>query len=370
MPASIVRKSLHTARLVLPAVVVLPLLTPGVVATEERVLPSLRVAVRHVEPFVFLDGEQPTGFSIDVIESLARDLQMRVDYVVRQHVDELLAAVRDGSADVAISAITITAERKAEFDFSHPFYRSGLRVAVPVRATPTWLSSLRRFASLDFLAMLGTIGVVTLLAAHLLWAIESRVNPDCFPATYVSGVGEALWWSVATIITGGCENKAPVSLLGRLVAVAWMLGSIMLVASFTATLASQMTTETVAGAITGPESLPGRTTATVENTTAEDELRSLQARVLPCPSLDAAIDAAVAGRADAVVFDAPVIGYHIAHQPAMPLRLAGPMFEHCDYGIALQRGSGLRKPINQALLQLMESSELAGLNAKWFGERD
>jgi ABC-type amino acid transport substrate-binding protein len=370
MTASITRKWLRPIRLVLPAVIVLPFLAYRATATDERGSPSLRVAVRHVEPFVFLDGERPKGFSIDVVESLARDLQMRVDYVVRHHVDEILAAVRDGSADIAIGAITITAEREAEFDFSHPFYRSGLRVAVPVRATPTWLSSLWRFASLDFLAMLGTIGGVTLLAAHLLWAIERRVNPDCFPATYISGVGEALWWSVATIITGGCENKAPVSLFGRLVAVAWMLGSIMLVASFTATLASQMTTETVSGAITGPDSLPGRMTATIANTTAEDDLRSLQARVLPCPSLDTAIDAAVAGRADAVVFDAPVIGYHIAHQPSISLRLAGPMFEHCDYGIALQRGSGLRKPINQALLRLTESSELAALNAKWFGERD
>lgn len=339
-------------------------------ATEDRDPASLRVAIKHIEPFVYTKADRPDGFSIDLIEAIARELDMRIEYDVRTTIDELLDAVRQGDAAAAMGAITITAEREAELDFSHPFYRSGLRIAVPIRSAPTWMSTLRRFASFDFLSMLATIGAVTLLAAHLLWAIERRVNPECFPSSYLAGVGEALWWSVATIITGGCENKAPVSLLGRLVAVAWMLGSIVLVASFTATLASQMTSETVVGAITGPDSLPGRTVATVDGTTPEDDLRDMQARVLACPTLDAAIDAAIAAKAEAVVFDAPVLAHRIATLPGKPIHLVGQMFEHCDYGIALPRGSVLRKRINQALLTLAESGELAKLNSKWFGERE
>jgi polar amino acid transport system substrate-binding protein len=365
----VVRTTSATGSVLAQAVVIAVLVATGSAFAEERAEPqTLRVAIRHIEPFVYVEGEQPKGFSIDVVEAIARELGMRAAYEVRGTIDDLLDAARDSAADAAIGAITITAEREAELDFSHPFYRSGLRLAVPSRTAPTWLSTLRRFAAPDFLLMLATIGGVTLLAAHLLWAIERRVNPDCFPRAYVAGVGEALWWSVATIITGGCENKAPVSLAGRLVAVAWMLGSIVLVASFTATLASQMTSEAVSGIISGPDALPGRTVATVKGTTSEDDLRAMQARVLSCVSLDAAIDAAIEGKADAVVFDAPVLAHRLSLSPDKPIRLVGPMFEHCDYGIAMPCGSVLRKQINQALLKLSESNELSKLNSKWFGE--
>lgn len=330
----------------------------------------LSVAVRHIEPFVYLDQDKPEGFSIDVIEAIGRKLDRPITYLQRETVEDLLDTAQRGEANLAIAAISITASREAKLDFSHPFYRTGLRIAVPSRHAPSWLSTLRRFASWDFLSMLATIGGITLLAAHLLWAIEHRCNPESFPASYAKGVGEALWWSVATIITGGCENKAPVSLLGRLVAVAWMLGSIVLVASFTATLASQMTSESVVGAIDGPNSLPGHVVATIGGTLAEAELRGMEARVLPCPTIEAAIDAAVIGRADAVVFDAPVLAHAITNAPDKPIHLVGPMFEHSDYGIAMPRGSELRKSINQALLELVEGGELVKLQSKWFGERE
>jgi len=175
---------------------------------------------------------------------------------------------------------------------------------------------------------------------------------------------------VATIITGGCENKAPVSLMGRMVAVGWMLGSIVLVASFTATLASQMTAESVASAISGPKDLSGRTVPTVKETTVVDDLQSMQALVLPCSTLDDAIAAAASGKADAVVFDAPVLANTIVEATRCPVRLVGPIFEHQDYGIALPPGSPLRKQINRILLTLAETGELAKLNLTWFGEKE
>jgi polar amino acid transport system substrate-binding protein len=345
-------------------------LTTPVSAADGDSTQSLLVAVKPIEPFVYLSEGKPKGFSIDLIESIGRKLGKQIDYVKRDTVENVLDATKRGDADVAIAAISITADREASMDFSHPFYRSGLRIAVPSRNAASWLSTLRRFASWEFLSMLATLAGITLFAAHLLWVFERRTNPECFPASYFAGVGESLWWSIATIITGGCENKAPVTLWGRLVAVAWMLGSIVLVASFTATLASRMTSEAVIGAIDGPGALSGRTVATVRGTVAENELRTMEARVIPCPTLEHAMTAAMNGNAEAVVFDAPVLAHMIANTPAIAMHLVGPVFEHSDYGIAMAPGSDHRKPINQAILELVESDELAELQLKWFGERE
>ena len=281
-----------------------------------------------------------------------------------------LDAVETRAADAAIAAITITVEREEHIDFAHPYFKSGLRVAIPARLGPTWFSTLRRFLSADMLGMFGALVGLTFLTANVLWFVERHVNSESFPRSYLAGVGESVWWSVATIITGGCENKAPVSLPGRMVAVAWMLGSIVLVASFTATMSSQMTAESVAGVISGPEGLPGRSVATVHGTAAVADLRAMNAHVVECASPNDAIQAVATGRADAVVFDAPVLAYLINSDDRCAVRLVGPTFETQDYGIALPSGSPLRKRVNIALLELAEAGKLVDLNRKWFGTAD
>jgi polar amino acid transport system substrate-binding protein len=149
-----------------------------------------------------------------------------------------------------------------------------------------------------------------------------------------------------------------------------MLGSIVLVATFTATLASQMTTESIAGVITGPEGLPNRTVATVKGTAVVEALRDVQAIAVPCETIDSAIAVAAKGEAEAVVFDAPVLAYKIRNMPKCPVQLVGPVFEHQDYGIAIPSGSDLREKINRSLLAISESGRLAELNKKWFGEKE
>lgn len=76
------------------------------------------------------------------------------------------------------------------------------------------------------------------------------------------------------------------------------------------------------------------------------------------------------GKAEALVFDAPVLAHAVNEDPRSPIRLVGPLFEHQDYGIILPRGSKLRKAVNQALLTLVEKGKIAELNVRWFGETD
>ena len=152
-----------------------------------------------------------------------------------------------------------------------------------------------------------------------------------------------------------------------MVAVAWMLGSIVLVASFTATMSSQMTAESITGAISGPENLPGRSVATVKGTAAVASLEELNARVVECDGLDDAFAATASGRTEAVVFDAPVLAYRIKKTERCGVRLVGPTFKKQDYGIALPADSPLRESVNTALLTLSENGRLAEISRKWLG---
>jgi voltage-gated potassium channel len=54
----------------------------------------------------------------------------------------------------------------------------------------------------------------------------------------IHGLGDGLWWALTTVTTVGYGDRYPVSVTGRFVAAALMLGGIALLGAVTATLAS------------------------------------------------------------------------------------------------------------------------------------
>jgi len=208
------------------------------------------------------------------------------------------------------------------------------------------------------------------VASHLLWAFERKANPENFPESYRKGLWESLWWTVSTIITGGCENKAPIGVAGRLVAVVWMLAGILLVSYLTASVTTVMTVNQLTSDISGPADLPGQLVATVSGSTAEKFLAERRVDVHAYPTIADAYAALSKHEVKAVVYDAPVLLYHVNTAGAGQQRVVGQVFEKQNYGFGLQQNSKYRKPINEAMLRLQESGFFDELQKKWFGATD
>jgi ABC-type amino acid transport substrate-binding protein len=85
------------------------LIPAGMVPTQDNI-PALRVATRVVPPFVVERNGQLTGFSIELWTSIAERMKVRTSFLVSYDVRALLEAVRDGRADLGISAVSITSE--------------------------------------------------------------------------------------------------------------------------------------------------------------------------------------------------------------------------------------------------------------------
>jgi len=75
-------------------------------------------------------GDQLTGFSIDLWNEIAARLKWTTNYQVAPDVDALLGSLRTKSADVIVTGIFYSTERDQEFDFSYPIMESGLQVMV------------------------------------------------------------------------------------------------------------------------------------------------------------------------------------------------------------------------------------------------
>src|SRR5205823_12419792 len=91
---------------------------------------KIRVVTKPVEPFSFNDGGQTKGFSIDLWEAVAKEANLQFEMRNVESVPQMLETLKTKEADVAIAAISITAERHAMMDFSQPYLDSGLQILV------------------------------------------------------------------------------------------------------------------------------------------------------------------------------------------------------------------------------------------------
>ncbi|MGN0909017.1 MAG: transporter substrate-binding domain-containing protein, partial [Succinivibrio sp.] len=81
-------------------------------------------------PFTYIDDAgKITGFDIDLIRQLGKDMGYKVDIQVYPF-DGLIPALLTDSIDVIISGFTISEERAKKVDFSDPYYLCGLTYLV------------------------------------------------------------------------------------------------------------------------------------------------------------------------------------------------------------------------------------------------
>ncbi len=352
------------------ALLALPALVAVLWAAPARAADKLKVVIKPIEPFVFERNGQPVGFSIDLWDRIARDLNLEYEFVRVKTVPEMLEALRSKKADIAVGALSITAEREQTIDFSYPFYESGLQILVGAQGPASTWALVKNFLTPQLLQMVAIFLAALLATSHVLWLLERRRNPESFPPVYRHGIGESLWWSISILISGGCENKTPVGTPGRLVAIIWMLAGILLVSYVTASVTTAMTVNSLTSDISGPGDLPGQTVGTVKGSTAAGYLADHRVDMREAGSIDEAYDMLAHHKVAAVVYDAPVLQYHVASVGRAHEKVVGRLFQRQNYGFGLQEGSALRKPINEALLHLKETGTFDELQKKWFNEGD
>ena len=329
---------------------------------------TLRIATKALEPFVFVDDEELRGFSIDYWTEVAGRIGATTEWCVAETVGDIIDLASTEQADAAIAGISITSDREAIIDFSQPYYTSGQQIVTATGGASTARTLFGLIFSQAFLFPVSILILLVLVVSHLVWWFERGHDSDDFPYEYRHGIGEAIWWSTVSVITGGEAVKNINTALSRLIAVFWMLVGLFLLAFVTARATSLLTIAELESDISGIEDLAGRSVSTVEGTATVDFLRT-EARLEPrqAETLAAALDDLEAGETDAVVFDAPVIQYEIASSNR-DLQLVEPTLGRDPYGIAMPQGSPLVEPVNAAVIEIGRDGTLDELLAEWFGD--
>ncbi len=330
---------------------------------------ELTIGTKDAPPFAMQDDQgEWYGLSIDLWRDLASDLNL--DYRFEQaELQALLQGVQGGQFDAIVAAITVTDEREAVMNFSHPFYSTGWSIAVSDSLVePLALSLLRGLFSIEFAYALAALAAVLMVAGFLIWLVERSKNDDQFGGSPVKGLGNGFWWAAVTMTTVGYGDKAPITPIGRLIALIWMFASIIIISGFTAAIASSLTVGRLESQISSLSDLNGIRTGVIQDGSGQAYLNDRRIRSVSFPSLEEAIVAMKTGRIDAIFHDTPIIAYIIASAAEPFAELIPIEFGRQDYAIALPEESNYREDINQKILEYINSPERENRETRYLGE--
>lgn len=346
-----------------------PATQPELAATAPTTLPArkLVVATREVPPFAMKTDDGWEGISIELWSDMASVLGL--DYeLVEVSLDDMLAGLADGRYDAGVSALTMTSEREARIDFTHPYYAGGLGIAVGTNRARQVLGLFKALGSWQFLSAIGALSFVLFLVGFLVWLVERKKNREQFGGGVARGLGNSFWWSAVTMTTVGYGDKAPVTLVGRLIALVWMFASIIVISGMTAAIASALTVSQLNVGIQDVEDLSGVKVGVVKGSTGADFIRRRGISATPFESARAAVAELGEGNVDAVVYDAPVLQY-LAHTATdAKIRILPRLLEPSQYAIGLPEHSSMRETYNRLILDKLEGDAWRQLLKRYLGE--
>ena len=327
---------------------------------------KLNVVASPGAPFV-IPGEngQMSGIGIGLWKAVADSLSL--SYGLKQEpLAELLSDVAGNKADIGVAALTVTRDREREMDFTYPFYATGWAIAVPlVPQTSLPLAIAERIFSVDFAYAIGALALILFIAGLVIWIFERRANADMFGGSAGEGIGNGFWWAAVTMTTVGYGDKAPATLGGRIVGLVWMFASVIVISSFTASIASSLTVSQLSSGIESLSDLDRARVGTLEASATVGFLETNDIRATGYESVEKGLEALADGKIDAFVHDAPILRYSIAENFPERLQTLPGLYGEQRYAFALQSNSELREAINRAMLAYMESPEWLALKRRY-----
>jgi ABC-type amino acid transport substrate-binding protein len=330
--------------------------------------PRLRVLVDEDPPFVMRDGERWTGWAIDLWTEVARQAGFDWELVDAVEPDAIVDALATQKADVGVGDVAVTKTRAQRIDFSHPFFRGGLRVLMRERRGEGLWSVMRALATPAHLQLAGGALGLLIGMSVLVYVLARRHDPENFPNERGEAMAEAVYVAAGALLKGQLDRRLLPGAAARVLTILWMFFGTAVVAYFTAAAAALLTVHQLNTDFHDVDDLKGTRVGAVAGTYEVGWLAERGAVVVQAPDIDAAIAALQSGQSEAVVHNAPVLSWWVNKHPSADLELVGSVFSRHDYAFALQGKSALRVPINVALLSLEESGFLAELNRRWLGE--
>jgi glutamine transport system substrate-binding protein len=87
---------------------------------------TIKVGIeKNFRPFTFTEGGEKKGFEVDLWQAIAKKANINYELIPMES-GELNKGLKSGEVDLAIAGMTVTNARKNNFDYSNPYFQTGL----------------------------------------------------------------------------------------------------------------------------------------------------------------------------------------------------------------------------------------------------
>jgi len=369
-PAGRVGRLVRLALAGLGAVAALAMATDCASRAEPALPEPLRVAVYDVPPYGYVaeDGSI-AGVSVDLWRRVAEQTQWQFSFVPVSDMEAVLSGLEQGRYDAAIGAITITPERSERVDFSYPAHRSGVAAAFRKDTGP--LSALASYgaAAAELSPLILVIAAMLVVTGVAMWFLERPSHPAAQGTeSSVGTLRDGIYWAVVTMTTVGYGDKTPKTNWGRMIAIFWMLGSVVLVSLLSTSMVSRLTAERVESSVdVAASDLTGKKLAAAAHSSGAEYLDGLRLPYAKFQNLQEALDSLADGRSDAVVNSVGALRYFIAKRYAKVVQMPQGLLAPAYMAVALPAGSPLKKPLDRAMMKITAGPEWRSAEEHFFG---
>lgn len=343
---------------------------------------TLRIAIIEAAPFTMTkeikdaNGTTTTkqvGYIPDLIEHLQKKMRFIPNIIYlpsNQTYNGLVDAVARNDYDMIVGDVTILAERKKKVDFSAAIFHNSLRIIIRDKPTPKvdYFAHLRPFSWSLWLVIAGAL----ICSFILLYLFERKDGDRWSWRTSTLGIGTSIYNSFEAIL--GFSSIRIKTFSGRLLAIAIFILSVVLIAGYTADLASYITLLRSDDLISGIDDikngrLPYSRVGILVDSSIEDfylrEISSGSRNFYPLKSKEDMYNKLLVNVIDAAIMDAGVLEYTTSGVYCN-LSLVGKPFDYSEFGIVFQKKWLYAQILDFTLLSLRESGIFNDLKSKWF----
>jgi len=303
---------------------------------------KLIVGVTETAPFAMLNPtNQWTGVSIDLWESIAKDLGVEYQYVSIP-LPNILTDLEAGNIDLAVGAISITSDRESILDFSHAYFNSGLGIVTKATHSITMLDII---TNPKFITSVGLLLGFVFLGGILILIFENGPDDKDFRQNDISN---GVWWSITTITTTGYGDLVPKTNLGRLFGGVWMVIGAIIAPMLIGSMSANLTLDYQTSVIEDRSDLSHHAIGVISGTSSEIYFQKHNLPYTKVTDVKAMMVLIQQDKLDGGVYDAPILQYFSKRY--QNLVVLPTIFDRQSYGIVVQNGSDLRELINASLL--------------------
>lgn len=345
---------------------------------------TLRIGVIELMPFITVinatdpsSGQMTTsfrGYMIDLIDLLQEQMRFIADIQLapaNETYNGLVEDVANGIYDIVVADVAITAKRRQKVDFSDPIFISTLRIMVrkETNVNVDLLSYLKPFSCGLWLLILGSMVCATIL----IYLLERSENEELKERSAIPALCMSFWFAFTTVVGYGTGFQ-PKTAAGRLLTAGLYILSLIILASYTANLASNLTILKSKDILSGIDDIkngkiPFHRIGLRVGTSIEDyylrEVSHGNKNFYPVQKNDEFYGALLTHQIDAAIIDMSS-GEYATNKIYCNLTLIGENFYPTGVGIIMSKQWLYKQDFDVQILSLKESGKLDNLRAKWF----